>query len=42
MGAQDRFRAFSGKDKYARLKFVADCVGDPKVVRVWQEKRTGL
>ncbi|KAK9819182.1 hypothetical protein WJX81_004272, partial [Elliptochloris bilobata] len=28
---QDRFRSFTGKDKYVRLKFVADCIGDPKV-----------
>ncbi|KAK9818910.1 hypothetical protein WJX81_001762 [Elliptochloris bilobata] len=29
---QDRFRSFTGKDKYVRLKFVADCIGDPKVL----------
>ena len=38
-GEQDRFRSFSGKDKYDRLKFVADCVGNPKVVRLLFSER---
>lgn len=38
-GKQDRFRSFSGKDKYVRLKFVADCVGNPKVVRLLSLER---